>query len=267
MNSKNLSSKLEWNWIITGAVVGTLLTFLNIWLMAAHVGSFDNPQGLFSLFSLMLSGIFIAYKSRGNTVFEPAIGGSLAIIITLLLLNLFSNVNFLAIQILLAQALAFQLSMIGGWVGEQLQSGVRAKGEGKTFVFQWAWSVAAAALAFILSLTLYYASIAGLKATNGLSVFALQMSFLISSGIGFFSAGYFIGFRSPGKTIIETGVGGLLGFCLVIGFWLVDRGGMDSFALEAWDYYSLGFSFAMALIGGWVGEWSEKSLTKQRNEN
>ena len=44
-----------------------------------------------------------------------------------------------------------------------------------------------------------------------------QMSFLTSSGIGFFSAGYFIGFRSPGKTIIETGVGGLLGFCLVIG--------------------------------------------------
>lgn len=261
MTTKN-NNGLEWSWIITGAVFGTLLTFLNIWLMAAHVGSFDNPQGLFALFSLMLTGIFIAYKSVGNTIYEPAIGGSIAIVLTFFLLNLFTGVDYSAVQILLTQALAFQLSMLGGWVGEHLQTGDR-EGSSAGFTFQWAWSVAASVLAFILGLTLFYTSIAGLKASNVLTESALQLSEMISLGLGFFVAGYWVGFRSPGKTIIEAGVGGIFGFCLIVGFWFVERSGSGSFTLLESDYFSLAVAFLMSLAGGWIGEWSEKNLFKK----
>ncbi|MDA0987214.1 MAG: hypothetical protein O3A55_06435 [Bacteroidetes bacterium] len=261
MSEKNLTG-LAWGWIIFGSLIGTILTFLNIWLMAAYVGSFDNPQSLFALFSLMLTGIFIAYKSPSSTIYEPAISGSIAIILTLLLLNLFTGVSYNASQILLTQALAFQLSMLGGWVGEHLQSGERTKSLDNSFKFQWAWSVAASVLAFILSLSLFYISVAALKSSNIMTISALQLSEMLSFGVGFFAAGYFIGFRSPGKTIIEAGVGGLFGFCFIIGFWVVQR--EDSFTLETSDYYSLVFAFAMVLLGSWVGEFSEKNLSKNK---
>ncbi len=76
----------EWKWMIIGTIVGVLLAVLLVYIMSETFHTYYVPTFI-GLLSFIITGIIIGYKSPGYTLREPAVGGALAIIITLALVH------------------------------------------------------------------------------------------------------------------------------------------------------------------------------------
>jgi hypothetical protein len=249
MTSEATASKggLEWKWIIAGTVAGTALC-LSLYLMIAKTFHIPLIPTYMSLLGLVVMGIIIGYKSEGYTIKEPAIGGLLTLALTGILLSTSFGFSFTTMELIAAPVIGLILGLVGGWVGEQIQITpeelVKELEDDKKGKLQWGWIIAGTVIAFIFNAFFVIGGFALLKFGVVGILLALSASFLL--------AGLLVGYFSPGVTIMEAGIAGVLSVILNAVF-------LYSFKLLMMDesiyvIEELAAGFVLSLIGGWLGE-------------
>lgn len=253
MNEIPRKKRLDWGWVIAGTIVGVVLATFLFYIMSETFHTYYIPTFI-GLLSFVIMGIIIGYKSEGYTVREPAIGGLLAMIIILLLFHYLFDYNPPEGQMIAAPIAGFLLALLGGWVGEELQgTAERVKTQKlnqKIGGLEWAWVITGAVIGFILNNILVFGLFVLLA--YGLT------GILTSLGVSFVIAGYIVGYKSPGVTILEAALAGILGvvlnfFSLYFGF------GADDIPVT---YMIIGLAggFVLSLFGGWLGEVAQKRV-------
>jgi len=241
------STGLQWKWIGIGTVIGVVMTTLLFQIMSDTFNSFYIPLFI-GLLSYVIMGIIIGYKSPGYTLKEPAIGGLFAIIITMAILHYVFGYNPRGEQMIAAPFIAFLLALLGGWVGEELQGSQQRAAENRTIAgLEWAWVITGTVIGFILNNIFVY----GLFALLRFGVAGI----LISLGASFIIAGIIVGYKSPGVTIKEAALAGVLGVILNFLFIYFGFGAMLDM-----QYLVIGLigGFILSFVGGWIGEEMQK---------
>ena len=241
------STGLQWKWIGIGTLIGVVLTTLLFQIMSDTFNSFYIPLFI-GLLSYVIMGIIIGYKSPGYTLKEPAIGGLFAMIITIAILHYIFDYNPPEGQMIAAPFIAFLLALLGGWVGEELQGSQQRAAENKTIAgLEWAWVITGTVIGFILNNIFVY----GLFALLRFGVAGI----LISLGASFIIAGIIVGYKSPGVTIKEAALAGVLGVILNFLFIYFGFGAMLDM-----QYLVIGLigGFILSFVGGWIGEEMQK---------
>lgn len=241
------SKGLEWKWIVFGVVAGTVLC-VSLHQMIAQTFHIPLIPTFMSLLGFVVMGIIIGYKSEGYTLKEPAIGGVVTLLLVGTILAVSFEYDFTMTEKILAPIVGLLLGLIGGWVGEQIQvtpeEAAKELADDKKGVTQWGWVLAGSVIAFILNAFFVIGGFAVLKFGLG--------GILVAFGASFLLAGLIVGYFSPGVTIKEAALAGVLSVVLNAVF-------LYSFSLlmaEEFVYVAEGLvgGFVLSLVGGWLGE-------------
>ncbi|MBP6671545.1 MAG: hypothetical protein KA247_00265 [Bacteroidetes bacterium] len=249
MTTEATASKggLEWKWIITGILAGTALC-LSLYLMIAKTFHIPLIPTFMSLLGFVVMGIIIGFKSEGYTLKEPAIGGFVTLLLVGVILSAVFGVTFTTTELIAAPIIGLILGLIGGWAGEQIQITpeelVKELEADKKGGLQWGWILAGTVIAFIFNAFFVIGGFALLKFGMG--------GLMISLGASFLFAGLLVGYFSPGVTIMEAGIAGVLSVILNALF-------LYTFSLLMMDEMLyvvelLVGGFVLSLVGGWLGE-------------
>ncbi|MFH1131573.1 MAG: hypothetical protein V1754_09565 [Pseudomonadota bacterium] len=272
-----VSTRLQWKWVLIGTVIGVILATFLFYIMAETFNTYYVPAFI-ALLSFVLMGIIIGYNSPGYTIREPALGGLLAMIITMVIVRYVFDYNPPAGQTISAPILGFFLALLGGWVGEELQGSKERSGPGAKIVgLEWAWIITGTVVGFILNNIVVFFLFA---------LLAMDITgVLIAVCVGFLVTGMIVGYKSPGVTIKEAGFAGLLGVLLNFIFTsallqysslnlLTKREGFTFSVIfdVPWEgmwfiLISLATGFVLSLIGGWIGEMLQKMMWERRKDN
>lgn len=241
------SGGLEWKWIAVGTVAGTALC-VSLYLMIAKTFHIPVIPTFMSLLGFVVMGIIVGYKSEGYTLKEPAIGGFITLLLVGLILSMGFGFSFTTMEFIAAPIVGLVLGFIGGWVGEQIQVTpeelVKELEADKKGGLQWGWIVAGTVIAFIFNAFFVIGGFALLKfGMTGL---------LVSLGASFLLAGLLVGYFSPGVTIWEAGIAGVLSVILNAAFLYAFSLLMASESMVVLEEMVGGF--LLSLLGGWIGE-------------
>ncbi|MDT8341140.1 MAG: hypothetical protein RQ751_06475 [Longimicrobiales bacterium] len=223
-----------------GIVVGSLLiaTFVGVvWQEQPRPGVALLVGGL----TFVLAGIFVGFNSPGRTVVEPGVAGGIIAIAAASILSGLGVFPVGAPTVVLWLILGSLLAALGGWVGELMQGTFGGETQGKKI--QWPWIVVGVVLGFVFNI--YFVFV-------GRALFSLgAMGIMASFGLSFLLTGFFVGFFSPGVTLAEPAIAGVL--LVAVNTVVTSMGFQAPFPLGA---IVLGFiaAFCLALAGGWVGE-------------
>jgi hypothetical protein len=246
---------LQWQWVGIGTFVGVVLATILFYAMSQTFHTFYVPLYI-GLISFVIMGIIIGYNSPGYTLREPAIGGGFAILLTIIVLRFLFNYNPPLGQKVIAPVFGFFLSLIGGWVGEELQ-GSHREGGGKDGVsrLEWGWIIAGAVIGFILNNVFVF----GLYALLHFGVIGI----LCSLGGSFVAMGMIVGYKSPGITIKEAAIAGVVS--VVLNFLVLHFGFKANDLPIMFLIIGLIGGFIFALVGGWMGERLQKINSSTEN--
>ncbi|MEW5797777.1 MAG: hypothetical protein AB1728_02115 [Bacteroidota bacterium] len=260
MSAEPTASKgLEWKWLIFGIIAGTALC-VSLHLMIAQTFHIPLIPTFMSLLGFVVMGIVIGYKSEGYTIKEPAIGGVLTLLLVGNVLAFGFDYNFTTLEKILAPIVGLILGVIGGWVGEQIQvtpeEAAKELEEEKKGGIQWGWVLAGTVLAFIMNAFFVVGGFALLKFSVG--------GILMAFGASFLFAGLLVGYFSPGVTIKEAALAGVLSVILNAVF-------LYSFSLLMAEEYmyvleGLAGGFILSLAGGWLGEKLQAFMEDKNGE-
>ena len=131
-----MSGRLDWKWIAIGALIMLVLNFVASLVLALMLrpqlegvtdpaaiqltGSQAALAALVSFLSFAIGGFIVGVKSVGRTILEPGISAAIAVLVGLLITGSFSLLN-----LLVGALIPFIAGLIGGWLGERRQAGVR----------------------------------------------------------------------------------------------------------------------------------------------
>ncbi|MGA7159968.1 MAG: hypothetical protein WBZ48_03135 [Bacteroidota bacterium] len=240
---------LQWKWIGIGTIVGVVLATFLFQTMSDMFHTFYVPLFI-GLLSFVIMGIIIGYKSPGYTIKEPAIGGVFTMILTLAILHYGFDYSASAEQMIVAPFLAFLLSLLGGWVGEELQGSQQQTAGNKSIGgLEWGWVIAGTVIAFVLNNIFVY----GLFALLRFGVTGI----LVSLGASFIVAGIIVGYKSPGVTIKEAALAGVFG--VILNFLFIYYG-LGAITILDTEFIVIGLTggFILSFVGGWIGEEMQK---------
>jgi len=249
-SSVQQSSSFQWKWVWVGVLVGAGL----IAAFVALVDSvFHNPfiPPLIGSLCFIVTGIIVGYKSPGVTIREASVAGIILMVFSLFILTFGVDLTLPAGYWIFSFVLSFFFSMLGAWVGEQLQ-GTLPGSSNEGGKISLPWIAVGVVIGFLL---------------NNFSVFLLFAIFrfgvtqiLISLGISFVLTGVITGYRSPTVTIREAVAAGI---ALVIVDFLLVYLGFNQW-LPIW-YLVVGLiaSFFFNLLGSWLGEQLQIRASRQ----
>lgn len=110
---------LQWKWIIGGAFLMIITTFIVTFAMAMLAATYMEQLGLIGTLAVAISGPFlglafggwmIGYYSEGETILEAGIAGALALVGLLALRGDFD---------LFSVGIGFVAALLGGFLGER----------------------------------------------------------------------------------------------------------------------------------------------------
>lgn len=238
---------LEWKWIITGIIAGTVLC-LSLHLMTAKTFHIPLIPTFMSLLGFVVMGIIIGFKSEGYTVKEPAIGGFVTLFLVAIILTFVFGYQFTTMEMIAAPIIGLILGLIGGWVGEQIQITpeelIKELEDDKKGKLQWGWILAGTVIAFIFNAFFVIGGFALLK-------FGVA-GIILSLGASFLMAGLLVGYFSPGITILEAGIAG--GLSVVLNAIFLYASSLLMMEESVYVLEGLAIGFVLSLIGGWLGE-------------
>ena len=121
------TSSLEWSWILSGAVIGVMLSMI---LSSSLVILIDSTYGLkyhliAFLLGLFIVGFLVGWRSPGITIRESALAGYLTVIIDLdaIVMGIgVSSAELLYDLLIYGSIIGIVVSLVGGFVGEKFQS-------------------------------------------------------------------------------------------------------------------------------------------------
>ena len=175
------------------------------------------------------------------------------IVMLLLLYVTKAETNYTAAINLLLLILGVGFSWVGGWAGEKLQGDEGSAAEKQIKKFLWKWVLVGVVLGF---------------AFNVLFVFLLSTMFLvylfkfafIGFIVSFVLTGFIVGFKSPGETLKEPAVAGLLA---VILDWLFLKFIIVLAVPTMYLVLGLIMGFMLSLFGAWLGEKYQQSVEQK----
>lgn len=231
---------LRWAWVVGGVVLGAVLIGLFMYLVDPD---FQRPavSGLMISLTIVLVGVLVGYRSRGETIREAAAAGIILIFIIVFIAAVGLGISAQPLVWLLSPFFGAMLALVGGYAGEMLQGTLDEAHEDKAI--DWPWVFVSMVIGFSLSTYLVFL---------GQALFALTPADrLMVFGLSFFVTGWIVGFYSPGVTMIEPAIaaGGLV--ALHAGFIVLwfEAGPPLGTLLVA-----LTGGVLAALAGGWLGE-------------
>lgn len=223
----------------------------------------------------ILAGVGYGYLSEGETVMEPALA---AILVSIVAYFVIEALNFNAFGSLVEDG-SFTYSMViaflnglvltfaGAWAGETLQRTYAGSAES---VLDWGWIMAGTILGFAVSLFLtnFVIWIFGALAEGpGAAYAALEPSnvwvMLFVVFLGLEATGYLCAFRSPGDTMYEAAVAGLITLILLIDVFVVALGGAEILSYGRMVLV-LVIGLIASLVGGYIGERRQAQVESGR---
>jgi len=241
------------------SLAGILLVLFLAWLTG---NDFATPVFPFMaiLSAYIISGIVIGVTSKGETILEPGAASIVTGIVTYFIINIMGLECFrmlsgdaLTVNMLLLTLNGILLTFAGAWTGEKLQL-TYEKGEENKQGIEWGWIIAGAIIGVTVSIFL-----------SGFIVklFSISLTpFYIIIGIGIFITGLVVGFRSPGITIKESAIAGVLTSVINLNIFKFTLD-PDTTALTTVSVVlSLILGLVAGLIGGVIGEKIQASREK-----
>jgi hypothetical protein len=245
--------KLHWKWVILSVIAGIILVGASYFIVAPtfHSGA---VQAMVMLVGFIVTGAIIGYFSPGITINEASVGGALVMLVMLVLLYVTkAEIHFTPAINLLLLILGVGFSWVGGWAGEKLQGDDTAAGEKQLKKFLWKWVIVGVIIGFALNILLVF-----LLSTLFLAyLFKFAFAAFV---VSFVVTGFIVGFKSPGETLKEPAVAGLLAVVLD---WVFLRF-VISISVPA-SYLAIGLlmGFMISLFGAWLGEKYQESAEKK----
>ncbi len=243
------TSGLQWKWVALGVIAGLAIVGASYFIVAPTFHS-DEIQALVMLVGYAVTGVIVGYFSPGVTIKEATIAGFLVLLAMLGLLyatkaDLIENPSINLLLLMLGVA----FSWVGGWVGEKLQG---TTADAHTTSFQWKWVITGVVLGFAL---------------NVLFVFLLAPAFRIDMNVilaafivSFVATGFIVGYKSPGVTLKEPALAGLLSVAVD---WLFLEFGISLPVPGRYLVAGLAIGFLFALFGAWLGEKYQEAVANK----
>jgi hypothetical protein len=249
-HSPHNEQKLQWKWVILSVIAGLIIVGASYFIVAPTFHS-GQVQVIVMLVGFIVTGTIIGYYSPGITINEASVGGALVMLVMLFLLYITkAEIHFSAAINFLLLILGVGFSWVGGWAGEKLQGDATSAAEAKNQKFLWKWVIVGVIVCFAL---------------NILFVFILSKLFLvhvfkfafIGFIISFVVTGFLVGYKSPGVTLKEPAVAGLLAVLLD---WVYLRYIISLRVPGLYLTVGLIIGFMISLFGAWLGEKYQQSV-------
>ena len=109
-------TRLNWGWMLLGVVLGAILISsftIIVWDELPR----PNVAILVGSLTFILTGIFVAYFSPGETILEPALAGIVLAAASGIILAVTVGLEITVGLTLIGLPSGFALGMVGGWVG------------------------------------------------------------------------------------------------------------------------------------------------------
>ncbi|NUN10545.1 MAG: hypothetical protein HUU54_15325 [Ignavibacteriaceae bacterium] len=188
-------------------LVGILLVLLMAWLTGNDFGTPVFPF-MAILSAYIISGMVIGLISKGETIAEPGVASILTGIVTFFVINAMGlhglsklTGETLNVNMLLLTLNGIIMTFGGAWAGEKLQGTFESQAKGEKLI-EWGWILAGTIIGVTVSLLL---------STLIIKFFSAYLTPLyLSLAIGIFVTGWIVGLRSPGVTIKEAAIAGIL---------------------------------------------------------
>jgi len=250
MTDEKKEMKLHWKWVLLSVVVGLAIVGSSYYLVAPMFHS-KEILALVMLVGFILMGAIIGYFSPGVTINEVTLGGGFVMLIMLWLLYFFkSELRYSPIINLLLFLLGLAFSWVGGWVGEKLQGDQTSQEEAQSKKFLWKWVLVGAVVGFALNV-LFVAILATL-----FSAYLYKFAFT-GFVVSFIVTGFAVGVKSPGVTLKEPALAGLL---VVLLDWIFLNFIIHLRLSSLFLTTGLIIGFLFTLFGAWLGEKYQESL-------
>jgi hypothetical protein len=240
---------LRWGWILAGVLIASVL--ISLFLSVLLNGSRPRTGGFVILLSVVLAGILVGYRSRGETIRETAVAGLILVIVTGVISAVALDLA-IPLRVWLASPLVVPgLAMLGGWTGELLQGTLEEAHEDRRV--DWPWVLVSIVLGFTLSgyAVLVGRELMGIDGQAALWVFA--GSFLVT--------GWMVGFFSPGNTVVEPAIAGSLMFFLDASFIMI---WFDGVSIGRIALVGFGGGVVLALVGSLTGEYMQRKTGRRQ---
>jgi len=258
LNAHN-EKTLHWKWVILSVVVGLVIVGAS-YLIVAPMFHSGEVQVLIMLGGFIVTGAIIGYFSPGITINEATLGGALVMVVMLILLAITNvEIHFSKSINLLLLILGVGFSWVGGWAGEKLQGDETSAGEKNIKKFLWKWVLVGTVIGFAMNVLFVFL----------LSRFFPPHIFKLATGgfiVSFVLTGIIVGVKSPGVTLREPAIAGLL---VVILDWIFLRFILSLSAQTLPTIYlivGLIMGFLFSLFGAWIGELFQQSSEEKKLE-
>ena len=248
---------IEWKWVIAAVIAGLIIVGASYFIVAPTFHSAEI-QALVMLVGFVVTGAIIGYFSPGVTIKEPAIGGALVMVLMLALLYIRGAEEIPHSQIinLLLMLLGVGFSWVGGWAGEKLQGDAQSAAEKGATHFQWKWVLTGVVIGFALNVLFVFLLAPVFKINMDVALVAFIVSFIVT--------GFIVAYKSPGVTLKEPAVAGLITVGIDWVFLrLVLNLSYDTLR-PAVLVSGLVIGFLFALLGAWLGEKYQASEEQRK---
>jgi hypothetical protein len=256
-NNAHQETKLHWKWVTLSVIAGLIIVGASYSIVAPMFHS-SEIQVLIMLGGFIVTGAIIGYFSPGITINEASLGGAMVMVIILLLLTITNaEIQFSKAINLLLLILGVGFSWVGGWAGEKLQGDESSAEEKHVKKFLWKWVVVGVVIGFALNILLVF------LLSTLFPHYLLKLAFAGFIG-SFVVTGFIVGVKSPGVTLGEPAVAGLL---VVILDWIFLRFVISLSAQTLpTSYLIIGMimGFLISLFGAWLGEKYQQSTEKKK---
>ncbi|MCX7983628.1 MAG: hypothetical protein N3A63_01830 [Bacteroidetes bacterium] len=254
-NPRHQERQLHWKWIVASIVVGLIFVGASYFIVAPTLHS-PEVQVLVMLIGFITMGTIIGYFSPGITIKESTIGGAIVLLIMLILLLLLKTKDIQQTVILdfLLLLMGISFSWIGGWVGEQLQGSTEEEGEHRPKGFQWRWVIIGVIVGFALINFVVFV-------IGALIVTHIMKTAFIGFVLSLVVTGFIVGLHSPGETIKEPAVAGIIAVLLD---WIFIDLIVQLHVPLSYLLTGLIMGFLLTLFGGWLGEKYQESTVKSQ---
>lgn len=229
--------------VLLSIVVGSVLVIGFAWIMGDKYATALFPV-IALLSGFVATGVVIGWTSKGVTIVEPGLG---SIIVAIIAYFVISSMDLRGLDYLQLNAWVMILlngvilTFLGAWLGEQLQHGDLDPTRSERHI-EWGWVVAGSVLGVVSSMVLVNILVWILGPNPSKFYIPFFLSLIIT--------GLVIGWKSPGVTIKEAGLAGLLTITALLDVVFIT-------IIPVKLTYLLGaivIGFALTYVGGYIGE-------------
>jgi hypothetical protein len=241
-NAPKSAAPIQWKWVFIGVLVGVIIMSLSYAIVGA---TFHNTaiRALVILVGFILTGTIVGYYSPGVTIREAAFAGIFSMVIMAAMINLFEwEAGQQRMMIYLLLLLGGALAQVGGWIGEKLQGSIEDK-DAPVKRFEIKWVLVGTFLGLVLNVLFAFLLAPLFNINMNLIFIAFSISFVVT--------GFIVGYKSPGVTIKEPAVAGLIAVFLE---WIFIQFALALPVPIAYLAFGLFEGFILTLVGAWLGE-------------